>query len=390
MSILLTSKNTRTTKHKYHLWIPDIFNYKGGIQTYSAFFLQAIQEIEPNADYHVFLKHDIEKVSNINYLPNTHFYFAGKAPLLFHTPFFVAQLLFYGLLHKPDLIITTHLNFTIAAYWLKRLLGIPYWTIAHGIEAWNINNPKLNKALASADRILAVSNYTRERLITEQNLNPQQITVLPNTFNARHFKIAPKPDYLLKKYNLAPEQPLILTVARLANIQRYKGYDRILKSLPKIRQIIPNVHYIIVGKGEDRSRIEVLIEELKLKDCVTLAGFVPDKQLNDYYNLCDLFAMPSKREGFGIVYLEALACGKPVMGGNRDGAVDALCNGELGVLVDPDNLEEITQSIVSILQKTYSHKLIYQPDRLRQQTIDNYGFQQFVARLAQQIKQFTT
>lgn len=389
MTKLLSSINSTINKHKYHLWIPDIFNYRGGIQTYSAFFLQAIQAIDKDAEYHIFLKHDVRELSNIYYLPNTKFHFSGQAPLLLRTPIFVAKLLVYGLLHKPNLIITTHLNFTLAAYWLKRLTGIPYWTIAHGVEAWNIKNPSLKKALACADQILAVSNYTRERLIAEQHLNPQQIKVLPNTFNAERFKIEPKSDYLLKQYNLSPEQPIILTVARLADIQRYKGYDQILRALPKIRQTIPNVHYILVGKGEDRTRIEELIEKLKLKDCVTLAGFIPDKQLSDYYNLCDVFAMPSKREGFGIVYLEALACGKPVIGGNQDGAVDALCNGELGVLVDPDNVEEIAESIVSILQKTYFHELIYQPEKLRQKMISNYGFKQFENQLSRQIAQFT-
>jgi glycosyltransferase involved in cell wall biosynthesis len=246
----------------------------------------------------------------------------------------------------------------------------------------------LQQALHNADRILSISSYTRDRLIKEQNLDPNKISLLPCTFEANQFKISPKPAYLLEQYRFKPDQPIILTVSRLSAVEQYKGYDKILEALPQIRQTIPNVHYIIAGKGDDRPRIEQLIAQLGLQDCVTLAGFVPDEQLGDYYNLCDLFAMPSKCEGFGIVYLEALACGKPTLGGNRDGAIDALCHGELGALVDPDDVGAITQTIIQILQKTYPNSLLYNPEALRQRVIDVYGFERFQQTLAQYIDEF--
>ena len=137
----------------------------------------------------------------------------------------------------------------------------------------------------------------------------------------------------------------------------------------------------MVGKGNDKSRIEKLIHDLNLEACVTLTGFIPDEELCDHYNLCDVFAMPSKGEGFGIVYLEALACGKPTLGGNQDGAIDALCQGELGALVDPDNIDEIAHTLVQILQGTYPHPLMYQPQALRQKVIEVYGFQAFQDKL---------
>jgi glycosyltransferase involved in cell wall biosynthesis len=96
--------------------------------------------------------------------------------------------------------------------------------------------------------------------------------------------------------------------------------------------------------------------------------------------------MPSKREGFGIVYLEALACGKPALGGDRDGAIDALCHGALGALVNPDDVGEIAQSILQILQKTYPNPLMYQPDALRQKVIDTFGFERFQQTLAELMK----
>ncbi|MGK7928228.1 MAG: glycosyltransferase [Spirulina sp.] len=366
-----------------HLWFPNIFEFKGGIQVYSAFLLQALQELYPQKEYDVFLKHDRRSLPHIPYLEKTRFHFSGTVPLTFRTFNFAAQLAKHCLRHRPDLIIASHANFAVLADQIQRFLGIPYWTIAHGTEVWNVKKPSLRKALQRADRILAVSNYTRDRLLAEQDLNPERVCLLPNTFDAEGFTIAPKPDYLLQRYHLSAEQPIILTVARLDSTQQYKGYDEILQGLPKIRAAIPNVHYLLVGKGDDRDRIEDLVDSLNLQDCVTLTGFVPDEELCDHYNLCDVFAMPSRGEGFGIVYLEALACGKPVLGGNRDGAIDALCDGKLGVLVDPEDPEAIAGSLIEILQKNTANPILYQPEMLRSQVVEIYGFERFKETLAQ-------
>jgi len=367
----------------FHLWFPNIFGFKGGIQVYSAFLLQALQSLYPNSNYEVFLKHDTDKSPDLTFLNHTRFHFAGRYPHSLRTPTFAAKLLGYGIWRHPSLVIATHLNFTEAAYWLKRLRGIPYWAIAHGVEAWNIQRPALQKALHEADRILAVSNYTRERLLEEQHLDPTKVLLLPNTFDRDRFQITPKPLYLLKRYGLSPEQKIILTVGRLDSQEQYKGYDRVLRALPTIIENIPQVYYLIVGKGDDRPRVEQLIQQLNLPHHVTLAGFIPDSELCDHYNLCDVFAMPSKGEGFGIVYLEALACGKPTLGGNQDGAIDALCHGKLGALVNPDDVGAIAQTIIQILQGTYANPIMYQPEALRQQVIDIFGRKRFQQTLAE-------
>jgi glycosyltransferase involved in cell wall biosynthesis len=373
----------------FHLWLPNIFEFKGGIQVYLAVLLKALQSLYPNSDYEVFLKHDTRSLPDFSFLTHTKFHFYGTWPLPLRTAVFATQLVGIGLWQRPGLIISTHVNFTPAAYWLKRLTGMPYWVIVYGTDAWNIERPPLQKALHHADRILSISNYTRDRLIKEQNLNPAKISLLPCTFNASRFQIRPKPQHLLNRYRLTTEQPIILSVGRLDSTQPYKGYDKILRALPEIRRQIPNVHYILVGQGSDRPRIEQLIAQLNLQNCVTLAGFVPDNEIGDYYNLCDVFAMPSKGEGFGIVYLEALACGKPTLGGNQDGAIDALCNGELGALVDPDNVDAIAQTLIQILQGTFDKPILYQPESLRKKVIENFGFECFKQRLAELMESST-
>jgi glycosyltransferase involved in cell wall biosynthesis len=362
---------------RIHLWLPNIFQFKGGIQVYSAFLLNTLQSLYPQCQYDVFLKHDTASSPEVSFLSHTQFHFSGQWPLTIRTPFFALQLLANGLIKQPDLVIATHLNFTEAAHTLKKMTGTPYWAIAHGVEAWGIEKPALQRALQHADRILAVSEYTRERLLSEQQLDPARVLVLPNTFDASHFQIAPKPNYLLERYHLSPDQPILLTVARLDSVEQYKGYDTLIRALPQIRARIPNVHYVLVGKGNDQPRIQQLIQDLHLETCVTLTGFIPGTEIGDHYNLCDLFAMPSKGEGFGIVYLEALACGKPTVGGNQDGAIDALCGGNLGVLIDPDNIPEMAQVLTQILQHTYPHPILYQPEKLREKVIATYGLQKF-------------
>lgn len=375
---------------RIYIWLPNIFEYKGGIQTYCAFFLQAIQNCYPQAEYHIFLKNDRQQDSHFSSAQLTTFHCFGAWPMALRTLAFAAYLFLYVIIRRPDLIIIGHLNFSPIAYWLKFLFGVRYILLTYGLEAWDINSSTITKALMSADKTLSISHYTADRLIKEQNLNLSNVAILPCQFLPGQFCVAPKPPHLLKKYQLRPEQPVILTVARLAEVEQYKGYDQILQALPLIRQVFPDIHYCLVGKGNDQARIENLIDDLQLQDCVTLTGFVPDEELCDYYNLCDVFAMPSKREGFGIVYLEAMACGKPCLGGNQDGTLDALCHGELGALVNPDDIEEITNTLISILQKTYPNSILYQPEQLRQAVIDRFGFNVFQQRLQDYLEPFLT
>lgn len=358
------------------------------MQVYSAFLLQALQTLAPDATYRVVLRCDrsnTENLRNLQFLPQTQFTYLGEPPVE-HNRWKrwlqycqgALQIVKSAIWQRPTLAISTDLNTYVVVFsWLKRVLGVPYWVVLHGLEAWNIQNPAHIKALQQAERVLMVSQHTHDRLLSQGYLDPAKVAILPNTFNAEEFQIQPKPDYLLKRYHLTPDQPILLTVTRIQRFAKYKGYDNILQALPKIRQHIPNIHYILAGKGDDRSRVEAMIENLGLQDCVTLAGFIPESELPDHYHLCDVFAMPSKNEGFGIVYLEALACGKPVLAGNQDGASDPLVQGRLGCMVDPDDVEAIASKLIQILQSTYPNPLLYQPEQLRQEIIQRFEFSQF-------------
>jgi len=156
---------------------------------------------------------------------------------------------------------------------------------------------------------------------------------------------------LAKRYNLRASERVVLTVARLDPGEDYKGYDRILQALPSIQAACGPVRFLLAGKGNDRPRLEAMARDLGVGHAVTFAGFVPDAELADHYRLADVFAMPSTGEGFGIVFLEAMACGTPVLAGNRDGSVDALDGGRLGHLVAPNDVDAIANGIIALLKR---------------------------------------
>lgn len=368
--------------------LPGIFDFEGGIEKFSYFFVKALKDILPDAEYVFFIKNDKVCLENPLFPNNCKVRLYGKLPRLLRTFVFAGQILIEVLRKKPDLIICGHLYFSPIAYWIRKIWDIPYWIIVHGREAWGIKSRRLHKALINAYRILSVSNYTRNKLIKEHVIGPEKIMLFPNTFDENMFRIGHKPEYLFKRYGIDNSSSIILTVARLNKIQQYKGYDKILRSLPEIIRVVPNVHYIIVGRGSDCGRIKNIVSDLKLESSVTLAGFVTDRELCDHYNLCDLFAMPSKAEGFGIVFLEALACGKPVLGGNQDGTVDALYNGKFGVLVDPDDLQALSRVMIQILKKEHPLEIIYKPEELRKEVIEKFGFINFRDALAQSLNKY--
>jgi glycosyltransferase involved in cell wall biosynthesis len=176
------------------------------------------------------------------------------------------------------------------------------------------------------------------------------IRVIGNTVDDVRFSPGPALPSLREKYGLADDTRVILTVARLSAAEGYKGYDTIIRVLPQVKQVIPRLRYLLVGQGDDLPRLEHLAHEIGVAADVSFCGFVADSDLADHYRLADIFAMPSRGEGFGIVFLEALACGTLVIGGSIDGARDALDDGHLGELVDPACDNAISSALISALE----------------------------------------
>jgi phosphatidyl-myo-inositol dimannoside synthase len=365
---------------RIELWAPDLDATRGGVQAFSWFFLRALQTSASGNPIRVRTK--VGTASKEFYdRPGFEIRSSGYLPRWTRSAGFATQLLLPNLIDPPALIITTHAHFAPVAHMLKRLRGVPYVVVAHGIEVWGRIGTMRCKALCAAARVFAVSRYTASRLCADQGVDLQRIALLPNTFAEDHFYPGPKPTTLLARHGLTRDQKIIFTLCRLAASERYKGYDLILEALPAIRALVPEVHYVIGGTGDDLPRLRALVRARGLEAHVTLAGFIPAEELPDYYRLCDVFAMPSTGEGFGIVFLEAMASGKPVLAGNRDGSTDALGDGQFGVLADPTDAAQIASKIVEILLGQGCNPLIFQGSELRRQVVAEFGHDRFCRRL---------
>jgi glycosyltransferase involved in cell wall biosynthesis len=329
---------------RLHVWAPGFSAFQGGIGQLSQALAAGLRDIG----------HDCMLLGKID-LPcrwnDFEVWGAGGAPAALRTPRFALGLLAACARDKPDYIVSTHLNFGPAAHLAKRLFGTRYAILVHGIDVHDHLPEKRRAALRAADKVIVISDWTRRRLFASVHVEPQRVEILANTVDEARFCVAEKPRSLIDRYRLAPEERVVLTVARLDSREAYKGYDRVLQALPGIRAACGAVRYVLVGKGDDAGRIEAMTHKLGLERAVTMTGFVPEDELADHYRLADVFAMPSTGEGFGIAFLEALACGTPVLAGDRDGSVDAVDGGKLGRLVDPTDVPSIEAALIALLRR---------------------------------------
>lgn len=218
----------------------------------------------------------------------------------------------------------------------------------YGIEAWE---PKAVRKffLKKIDRVISISRLTRDKFLKWAHGIQNRVAVLPCSVELARFKpLANSGNSLCGKLGLS-DKKVIMTVGRLDSYQRKKGFDEVLEVLPDLLKDTPNLIYLIVGDGPDHKRLREKVRRLRLERHVVFAGAISEEDKLKYYSLADVFVMPSSCEGFGIVILEALACGVPVIGSKVDGTREALLNGALGQLVDPRNSGEIKEAITGAI-----------------------------------------
>jgi glycosyltransferase involved in cell wall biosynthesis len=358
---------------KLHIWAPAFTGFGGGITVFSRELALGLKE----QGHHIrlFGKHDYAGA-----WPGFQLWGAAHYATPLKTPRFAAGCLSSAGRHRPDQIICTHVNFGPAAHLAKRFLGIPFSLVAHGVDIHDSLPERTIASLRAADRIFAVSRWTRDRVVALGGIDPHRIFIVPNTMDESRFCVGPKPAALADRYNIDNDQKIILSVARLDATERYKGYDRLVRCLPRLSEQCGPIHFILVGEGEDKQRADALAKILGVEKHLTLAGFVPDEELADHYRLADVFAMPSTGEGFGIVFLEAMSCGTPVIAGNCDGSVDALAEGELGILIDPESVDEIVDAVKRMIRHD-GPSTWFDRDRLHAEVVERFGRASFRKRL---------
>jgi phosphatidylinositol alpha-1,6-mannosyltransferase len=250
-----------------------------------------------------------------------------------------------------------------ACRWALRNAPIPYFVAAHGTEVFDnfasmqnsvrtVLTRKLKRdVFHEAEKVFPVSDYTRRAVLEEAGRNENGTITVNNGVNPLIFKKTGVKSGGEAKYK-PPDERILLTVTRL---YPYKGVDRMLESLPAISRSVPGVKYLVVGSGPDRQRLEDLTVRLGLQKQVSFLGPLALSEIVELYNLADLFVMlsrdePPDVEGFGLVFLEAAACGLPSVGGRSGGIPDAIDDGKSGWLVDPCNTQEIATTIIELLK----------------------------------------
>jgi asparagine synthase (glutamine-hydrolysing) len=356
----------RTGPSRILFLLPEVYASKGGIPVYNQNLLRAVSEAFPTAELHVVSINDWSAPINASTVGRFHFTGCGPRDSRGFKLRFVFKAFGQAFRLKPDLIISGHINVAPLAVVLSMLCKSRSVLIAHGIEALN-PIPVLKWAGRRIHLLLAVSRFTATK-IADWGVRPQRIKLLPNTVDGeifRPFRRAP-----------AAKETTLLTVSRLEASEQYKGIDKVINALQEICSRCPCTRYVIVGKGDDLPRLRALAHEVGVADRVDFRGFVPDEALPTLYNEADLFVMPSRMEGFGIVFLEALSCGVPVIAGNRDGSVDAVLDGRVGILVDPQDSRELEQAIQDMIEKKVDGRLL-DPSFLREEALTHYGFEWF-------------
>jgi phosphatidylinositol alpha-1,6-mannosyltransferase len=277
---------------------------------------------------------------------------------------------------KSDIILCGHLHQLVIAWAAKRIRpSISYYLVAHGIEVWRPFSWAERLSLRGAEKILCVSEYTRRQILRfEPALDPNRLVLLPNTFDPRFSPGIGHQSHSLKvKFH-----PKILVVSRLSAGDPFKGVDLMIEALPRVQLSHPDAQLRIVGDGSDRQRLEEIVAKRNLGASVHFCGHVDDDRLSFEYQQCDIFGLPSRKEGFGLVYLEAMSYGKPCIAARSGGAPEVV-DDAVGALVDYGNTEQIAVAISDLIRRprkleavvARAQQFSYEPFKLRLSTLLN-------------------
>ena len=265
-----------------------------------------------------------------------------------------------------DLVFCGHVNLLP----LSRLVTRHPVLVIYGIDAWRpLRDPLSNRLLRTLGGVVVISELTLDRFLGWSGTTcPAHL--LPPAIHVERYGIRPKSPDLITRWHLEGRR-VLLTLGRIVAAERYKGFDEVLDVLPQVAEVYPSVTYVAAGDGSDLSRLARKAAALGVADRVVFTGMVREEEKADLYNLADVYVMPSRGEGFGLVLLEAMASGVPVIGSRLDGGREALLGGMLGRLIDPTNPAEIRVALLDALAEG---------ERKVPEGLDYFSFARFVER----------
>lgn len=281
-----------------------------------------------------------------------------------------------GLARRADLAYLGHVNLAPVGLAMRILNPkLRFWVAAYGVEVW-APLPTLRRfALRAANGVTALSRFTAEEMIKAQRLDPRRVMLLPPALDPSFTQGCKLP-----ATDVRSGQRVILTVGRLLASEPGKGVDTLIHALPTVLDAIPDTLLVIVGDGDHRPYLETLARELAVWEKVLFVGEKRGEALKSYYQRADVFAMPSRQEGFGLVFLEAMAFGKPVVAGNYGGTPEVVSDSVSGYLVEYDDVAGLAARLVRLLgDETLRQRMGAAGRRLVE---EKYTFERFQSRLA--------
>ncbi len=267
---------------------------------------------------------------------------------------------------------------------LRRRFGVPYICYVHGEELNVVASSRqmswmAKLALREADFAVANSQNTVRQLVDQDWLPADKVRLLhPGVDTGLFVPVEKKPE---TRQRLGWEgRQVILTVGRL---QKRKGQDQLIRVLPQLRVAIPEVLYAIVGDGEERQALEALARECDVAEHVQFLGGMEDTRLRECYQQCDLFVLPNREvdgdtEGFGMVLLEAQACGKAVVAGDSGGTAETMDMPHTGLVVDCNDVNLLAGTLRTLLQDPA--RLNAMGQAAREWVVQNFDWEPLTAR----------
>ena len=262
---------------------------------------------------------------------------------------------------KFDLI---HAHFTwpsgYVAAKLSKEFSAPLVITAHGYDVYDLPFRseewfrKVKFALESADHIITVSKSNFMLLVTKIGIPEHKISVIPNGFDPHKFGPINKAA-VRKQLNLPQNKKIILNVASLVS---EKGQSYLIEAMKEVVRSRKDLLCIIVGDGPLRKDLENQIKNLNLEDYVKLVGAKPHDEIPLWMNAADLFVLPSLRESFGVVQIEAMACGVPVVATRNGGSEEIITSEDYGLLCEPGNPDDLAKKILIALEKEWDRERI--------------------------------
>jgi phosphatidyl-myo-inositol dimannoside synthase len=347
------------------LLTPELFSSEGGIVRILRLYLKALCELSGEGE-------SVRLLSlNDSVMDSTELHHYSTAALAEwqvcnrrHLAFCLAA---WRLSRKSDRVICGHVA-QLPVVWLASKLNprFSYYLVAHGIEVWRPFSFLERRAILGAQRTFCVSEFTRQQLAQRIPEAAARTAVLHNALDP--FLDPPT------QTAAAKGPPVILTISRLSAADNYKGIGHLISAMPAVLQAMPDAQLRIVGRGDGLPQLQALSHRLEMDTAVHFVGYLSDKEVRSEFERARLFALPSQKEGFGLVYLEAMAHGRPCLGA-RSGGVPEVITAETGVLVDYGDVTGIGTAIVEALGRTWDTQAIL--DRAR-----SFSYPKFRERLA--------